>query len=51
MELVEDYPCESRKELEEREAYYINNYECINKAKKKMIHFKVENKSTTISFD
>ena len=50
MELVEDYPCNSRKELEERESYYINNYECINKAKKKQ-HLKVEKKSITITFD
>ena len=50
MELVEDYPCNSRKELEERESYYINNFECINKAKKKQ-GFKVEKKLTTITFD
>ena len=50
MELVEAYPCNSRKELEERESYYINNYECINKAKKKQ-HLKVEKKSITITFD
>ena len=50
MELVEDYPCNSRKELEERESYYINNFECINKAKKKH-GFKVEKKHTTITFD
>jgi len=50
MELVENYPCKSRTELEEREAYYINNFECINKAKKKMC-FKATQKTTIISFD
>ena len=50
MELVEDFPCNSRKELEERESYYINNFECINKMKKKNC-FKVINKQTTITFD
>lgn len=28
--LVENYPCESKWELEERERYYIKNNECIN---------------------
>lgn len=50
MELVEDYPCDSRKELESRESYFINNNECINKAKKKQ-GFQVIKKSTTLSFD
>jgi len=36
IELVEDFPCEYRKELEERESYYINNFPCVNKAKKKL---------------
>lgn len=30
--LVEDYPCNSKQELELRERYFIENYECINKA-------------------
>jgi hypothetical protein len=30
IELVEDYPCSSKKELEIREKYYITNYECCN---------------------
>mgnify|MGYP003119479423 CR=1 FL=1 len=50
MDLVEDFPCSTRKELEKRESYYINNYECINKAKKKQC-FKVINKQTTITFN
>jgi len=29
--LVENYPCSSRRELEEREQYYIDNTDCINK--------------------
>mgnify|MGYP003661972404 CR=1 FL=1 len=29
--LVEEYPCKSKLELEKRERYYIENYECINK--------------------
>jgi len=29
--LVEDYPCESRKELELREGEYIKNNECVNR--------------------
>ena len=31
IELVEDYPCNSRKELETRERFYIENNVCINK--------------------
>jgi len=50
MDLVEAFPCSSRKELEARESYYINNFECINKAKKKN-NFKVIKKQITISFD
>jgi len=50
MELVENFPCSSRKELEERESYYINNFECINKAKKKQV-FQVVKKEITITFD
>jgi GIY-YIG catalytic domain len=30
IELLEDYPCNSKKELEQREQYYIANNECIN---------------------
>ena len=30
IELVEEYPCDSRKELEIRESFYIRNYPCIN---------------------
>ena len=30
IELVEEYPCNSRRELEQREQYYIDNNECIN---------------------
>ena len=29
---IEDYPCNSKKELEAREGYYIRNNECVNKA-------------------
>jgi len=29
--LIEDYPCSSKRELEEREQYYIDNTDCINK--------------------
>ena len=28
---IEDYPCNSKKELEAREGYYIRNSECVNK--------------------
>jgi len=31
--LVEDYPCERREQLLAREAYYIENHECVNKIK------------------
>lgn len=31
IELVEDYPCSSRIELELKEKYYITNFECVNK--------------------
>jgi hypothetical protein len=31
IELVENYSCNSKKELEERERFYIENNECINK--------------------
>ena len=31
IELVEDYPCETKRELETREKYYILKFECINK--------------------
>ena len=30
MILVENYPCENRKQLHEREKYYITNFPCIN---------------------
>ena len=30
IELLEDYPCNSKKELEVRERFYIENNECIN---------------------
>src|SRR5208282_3489040 len=33
IELVEDYPCENKKELLERETYYIQNNACVNKYK------------------
>jgi len=29
--LVENYPCKSKYELEKRERYYIENFECVNK--------------------
>ena len=31
IELVENYPCNNREELEAREGYYIKNNDCINK--------------------
>lgn len=31
VELVENYPCSSRKELEQREGWYIRTYKCVNK--------------------
>lgn len=31
--LVEDYPCERREQLLAREAYYIENNECVNKCR------------------
>lgn len=31
IELVEDYPCSSKLELELREKYYITNFDCVNK--------------------
>ena len=31
VELVEDYPCETKRELETREKYYILKFECINR--------------------
>jgi len=31
IELVENYPCNNKRELEEREQYFIDNFECINK--------------------
>jgi hypothetical protein len=30
IELVEEYPCNSKRELELREQYYISNFECVN---------------------
>ena len=30
-ELIEDYPCNNRQQLEKRESYYIKNNECVNK--------------------
>ena len=30
IELVEEYPCETKKQLNERERYYIENYPCVN---------------------
>lgn len=31
MELIENYPCENKKQLEDREGFYIRNSNCINK--------------------
>ena len=31
IELLEDYPCANRNQLEKREGYYIKNNECVNK--------------------
>ena len=31
IELIEDYPCESREQLAKREGYYIKREDCINK--------------------
>ena len=31
IEIIEEFPCSSKQELEDREAYYIRNYECVNK--------------------
>ena len=31
IELVEEYPCNSKLELEKRERYFIENFECVNK--------------------
>lgn len=31
IELVEDFPCSSKRELEERERYWIETMECVNK--------------------
>lgn len=31
--LIEDYPCENKQQLEDREKYYINSFDCINKMK------------------
>lgn len=30
IELIEDYPCKSKEELEKREGFYIRNFECVN---------------------
>ena len=31
IELVEEFPCDTKKELHEREGFYIRNNECVNK--------------------
>ena len=31
IELVEEYPCQSRKELEKREGYYQDTFDCVNR--------------------
>ena len=31
IELLEEYPCNSKRELEQREQYFIDNNDCINK--------------------
>ena len=36
IELIEDYPCNNRRELEKREQYFIENFECVNKYKSYM---------------
>ena len=33
IELIEEYPCECKRELEERERFFIENNECVNKKK------------------
>tara|TARA_R110000751_G_scaffold43398_1_gene100197 strand:+ start:221 stop:523 length:303 start_codon:yes stop_codon:yes gene_type:complete len=35
MEVVEEFPCVTRTELEARESYWINNTDCVNKCKKR----------------
>jgi hypothetical protein len=34
--LIEDYPCNSKQELEQREKYFIQTNDCINKMKYRM---------------
>ena len=46
IDLVENYPCNSKKELEAREAYYIRNNDCVNKVipDRTMSEWRTENK-------
>lgn len=36
IELIEEFPCENRKQLMEREKYHINSVKCVNKHKNTM---------------
>ena len=42
IELIENFPCQNRKELEKREYYYIDNSECINTHRTSMNSYKYE---------
>ena len=46
--LVENFPCNSKYELEARERYYIENYNCVNKNKPAMTNTLVDYKNSKI---
>ena len=50
--LVEDYPCESNEELTEREQYYLDNTECINKnrAHRDEEHIRLDNIKRSLKY-
>ena len=49
IELIENYPCQNRKELEKKEYYYIANMECINIHRQSMSSYEYTKHQENIS--
>lgn len=52
IQLVENYPCNNRKELLNREGYYIQNNTCVNKriAGRDKIQYRIDNKEHILNY-
>ena len=59
IELIEDYPCNNKKELNRREDYFIQNFNCINtrsayntpeqRKEKKRLYYIIKKKKDTLT--